>query len=363
MTNLRKLICECPPKDWWYYRSKSAPDNPFFDTDSTCNTHRRFIDKYFEAGEKEGLFKNKIFKKDKIPTKRYVHTNSIFYLGIIIARKTKLWGFINAIINNDTNDFIYLWYLTCLFHDLGYEYELDKENMIQLNGMENLKKHFMITHELDLQITKVKAIPTTIMKTIQDYYRYKTDVRKSLDHGIVAAYYFYDWMVKNNEKKIKYSSKNTSLIWGEGLNLYYAEAAMAIAVHNIWFCKDDCKYKPKYENYGLNDLIGHPPINYKESPLLFLLGLVDTIDPVKTYEGDTDKRLSILDDLSIEVHSDGIILSMCQSSSCDFSNIRSKVGNLNGWFDVSIDDNGEKQIINILFSETKINNKSIHTAP
>lgn len=58
-------------------------------------------------------------------------------------------------------------------------------------------------------------------------------------------------------------------------------------MHNIWSSGEKEEIKEKYRNLGLESLITGEsdifPISIKDNPLLFLLGLVDTIEPIKTF--------------------------------------------------------------------------------
>ena len=58
-------------------------------------------------------------------------------------------------------------------------------------------------------------------------------------------------------------------------------------MHNIWSSGEKEEIKEKYKDLGLESLITGEsdifPISIKDNPLLFLLGLVDTIEPIKTF--------------------------------------------------------------------------------
>ena len=55
-----------------------------------------------------------------------------------------------------------------------------------------------------------------------------------------------------------------------------------IAVHNMWRATEETE--SIYESFGLHELIpnsdNHHIIYYKDNPFLFLLGIVDSIDPI-----------------------------------------------------------------------------------
>jgi hypothetical protein len=71
----------------------------------------------------------------------------------------------------------------------------------------------------------------------------------NIDHGIHAAIYFYDALIKNRQEKKK-QSEDLEPFWDESLDFQYGLAASSIAVHNIWVNQP----KLYYDNIGLSKL-------------------------------------------------------------------------------------------------------------
>ena len=92
---------------------------------------------------------------------------------------------------------------------------------------------------------------------------------------------------KVRKEQVENGVENSILYWGDDLTPLYAQASLSIAMHNIWSSGEKEEIKEKYRNLGLESLITGEsdifPISIKDNPLLFLLGLVDTIEPIKTF--------------------------------------------------------------------------------
>lgn len=82
---------------------------------------RKFIEQYFEKGAKRGVVLPFI---DEIDSMRYVHTISVFFIGLLIKRELCPNLAIRSKVDTDY-EFSYLWFLVCLFHDMGYAIEND----------------------------------------------------------------------------------------------------------------------------------------------------------------------------------------------------------------------------------------------
>lgn len=82
---------------------------------------KNFIARYFEAGAKKLMVSQFI---DELSPMRHMHVVSAFFIGLLIKDKlcpdlqmeSPSWG---------DYEFGYLWFLVCLFHDMGYVVEND----------------------------------------------------------------------------------------------------------------------------------------------------------------------------------------------------------------------------------------------
>ena len=81
----------------------------------------------------------------------------------------------------------------------------------------------------------------------------------------------------------------------------YKQVSLAICKHNIWF--QDTSVKNYFNSKGFNQLTNIEPISISNDPLLFLLALVDTIDPIKIFDCVSDKKL-ILENILLNFKTD-----------------------------------------------------------
>lgn len=333
---------------WDYYEGKNH--NPF-DFDEIFS--RNFIKDYFQEGLKENVF---LISK-KFPEERVSHTISTFFLGIFIK------SIFHSNFENLKPDFRYLWFLICLYHDLGYEYEsnkekypVDKYTLKQFKRNRKLRKDNYLLNSWNPQ-----AIPEKFdLKTVQKYYEYCRKEMCFVNHGFIGGLSLYDGLLNNFQKiktkAYKYQNKPCSdknfedsfefgnLCWREADKEFYRQAAEVILVHNIWFCtkKKDDKLYEKYELSNLN-IIGKPEcrISLKKSPLLFLLALADTIEPLKAFPNITSECL--LEKIAITEIENGVqikILDDCLDPKSWFD----KICTMQEWLDATVNKGDSKTI-------------------
>ena len=157
---------------------------------------------------------------------------------------------------------------------------------------------------------------------------------KKIDHGIFAGFYFYDRLLKIRQEKIL--NHETTLFWGKELEEQYAQVATAIAVHNIWLPKE--KDFEEYKKYNLDKIItDFKPIEFKDYPLLYILGIVDTIDPMKTYMRDEFTPKEILESIEIEFNENKVVFRNGKKSKLDFKKMTNSAIGLKNWLKVGIE--------------------------
>ncbi len=334
--------------DWYYYYqiSKNIFENPF----NGNSDHLVFIKRYFERGGKENVLRD--FDVNNFLPQRAPHTNLVFFLGIYLYRRMVFKDYIdNSLTLKGYHMFPFVWFLITLFHDFGYKYENEFEKFKHLIDIETLKKELKIKYDL-LKYNKISGLSIVLFKSIRKYFlyrRYNSNYANKIDHGILAGLFFYDALVKNRIKQYNNNNRN-DLYFGKELNKVYAQAAGVIAVHNIWFPnKSDSS---EYNKFGLEELVEISPINLKESPLLVLLGIVDTIDPVKFYysEHKDNKNCDISDilkNLLIFCDNQKLVLKKSIDSTYDFNEIVKRANGLNGWLDVDVCSSNEHLCINL----------------
>jgi hypothetical protein len=116
----------------------------------------------------------------------------------------------------------------------------------------------------------------------------------------------------------------------------------AICAHNVWI------YNPveedSYKEFGLEEFIDHPPINFNESPFLFLLCLVDSIDPFKIFIGNYEEQF-ILDNFRIDFAARSIKIENEKFEKTHFDQLIKKCKDLASWLDVLVtESNGNINI-------------------
>jgi len=342
VSSLYKLISELQEDKWNYYAE--ASDNvaiplPF----ATENTSVNFIKQYFKKGGKEEAVKD--FNIESFLMPRADHTVSIFFLGVLLYDKTVLKHEIkfSQKVSELYEFFQFIWFVTCLSHDAAFYLEHDKDLYKKCVDLNALKKHLKI--EYDLTACNINDVPEYMFRLCGPYFSFRHKHRKftATDHGIYAGILLYDRLVKN--RIIKKAESNKQYLWEEYLDAEYAYAAATVAVHNIWFPAE--KDFQLYEKYDLHDLIGKQPIKLKESPLLFLLGLVDTIDPVKAYA--CVAPTFVLENVYLEFLSNKSFR-LKLSPALNFQIMKEKADYLQKWLDVHVEPQESERTLTITFS-------------
>ena len=334
MTSIKQQISDLNQSEWDYYAQIGNRElkNPF----TNKLSHKRFVKEYFKRSGKNSVldFINCVPKKE-LNNDRTKHTNSIFFLGVLIYNKTDLHSdFFENLNTAEYRRFPFLWFLACLFHDFGFDIEDDEKAIVGIDNIEDLKNKYSISN--NLLNTKPKETNKILFSLIENYFEYRLKDSKKIDHGIFAGLYFYDRLIKN--RKNKSFNNETTLFWGVELEEQYAQVATAIAVHNIWLPKK--KYISRYKKYKLDDLIeDFKPIKFKEFPLLYILGIVDTIDPMKTYMRDGISPNVILESIDLEFDGNRVTFRNGTKSVLDFTKMTKNADGLKGWLNVQVDYN------------------------
>ena len=295
----------------------------------------------FENFHKESIFSNEIFDVKKLS--RSEHTYIVFLLGYLVYTKlgdVKNKYFKNTHYENPEKQFQLIWFLTSIVHDIFFDIERKKEykEFKDLNGdLNSVKKEFYIDNCLvsnSQYCDKLDKKFETFLGILGNYYKYRYCHDDRIDHGIVAGLVIFDLLVKHRIKK----SSTSCQYWKEELDKLYFEAGLSIASHNIW--SSDSKLKDKnYKDYGLGILVNSSkksifPIKFSEMPFLFLLGLVDTIEPTKTFRNRS--IFEILNSLDINITKNYLKLRNSKDSKLNFSELTKKVNGLENWLDVKL---------------------------
>ena len=337
LKELYKDLIEDPDR-WLYYHSNQPRLKYEMLFDETASYD--FIIKYFKCGGKEKVFEDDpyIIKNEFVLKERSPHIVSTFLLGILIAKNLKIDLNTN---NNDNINFKYLWFMACLYHDIGYVYENDYNcmnlRMVQKKGLNALKDICNIKYLRNNELFK------TYKKENIDLYLSNRAICSSgnigkIDHGIVGGLLLYDRLRKNfyearkkankndpnfSKDKFKYNELNYSKTHFE----YYAEAADAIIAHNIWIHTLN-EYLTKNNKVPLEG----NKID-KNNKIAFILALADTLEPIKKY------GIFALNMISFEETKEGFDLIMPDEMK---ENDYKYICNLSDWINVNVNRCGNR---------------------
>lgn len=165
--------------------------------------------------------------------------------------------------DNNEEAFLYAWLTVCLYHDFGYY--VDRQKYGEISDISEIVK------SLRKDIFKSTSISRYNFELYQEYYgkMYKKNKKENKfeigDHGILGGVILYDLMKK--EKTYDHCP-------------FCADICFCIMEHNIWKQNEDY---PLSSSYHLIDKSNFVKINSQKEPLLFLLSLVDTIEPTKKF--------------------------------------------------------------------------------
>ena len=386
------------PMDWNYYLNElELPKN--------INAAKNFIKDFFTYGGKSYLIYDIIQEWEPL---RINHTLSVFFIGLLI--KNSSYHELNIIDDNQNEifEFSYLWFLVSLFHDMGYVQEKDWtykfeyrkksknfQNRMRINNhsINKFNKYHNYNTYYDLgiiypapcyfktnpimpyRIANSKNNPrpnnriifnngTIITRsiypksTIFNYLEYckMNEEINHYDHGIVGGLWLYDSFVKNyylsyislNNPRIDFNDFYIKhLHFDTNQFSIFAYLADCIISHNIWFATDNETIE-LYEKCGLEQLIPPhaQPIQFDNNPLLFILALADTLEPIKTCSSLDIAPIDILNNIKCNF-SDGCILLLFENVAM-FTKMANKLNDLDSWLaiNVQIYENDNKICIN-----------------
>lgn len=287
--------------EWNCYKNKDDStsktyDSTIFDNSKSC---QKFIEDYFKSGGKTIVFEwpdkdnNENIKNEEY-INRCPHIVSTYLLGLIIAEAL---GIDKMTEINYNTDFKYVWFMTCLYHDFGYIYE--KGNTInnkELNNIANCgikELENIIGIENDLYDSPYNDPKDNIYSKEQAeiYLKYRAETKSKdnkgkIDHGIVGGLMLFDRLIKNYNEAYNNVSKDNKdidknnfdyheLHFSKNNNKLYAKVSDAIIAHNIWLDTFNAMDEVKQKGIEIKRKIN------KDNYLGFLLGIADTLEPLK----------------------------------------------------------------------------------
>lgn len=385
---------------WNYYRYEMR--NPFVDEEAA----RNFILDYFKSGCKEKVLYEWEKSEDEFGSFRNIHVIYVFFIGALLQYKMNPYLKIES--NTKEQDeydkgykFSYLWFLTCLAHDLGYRYEYmditsemeDVRNIYDYRCMGNKDTARQMVYDrfcLDIHRTSV-LIPYNrgicydkerrkqgsgnsnpcgnickgflqynngikikkgwySSRVKENYFWYRLLARGKLDHGIVGADKFFSDMVqiyyRNYEEELEEGTfqhfRNTkNRIFSCEHFKVWAYIADCIAAHNIFKAENSDSIRKLYEEFDLRELLpeNYVRISYSKNPLLFILCVADTLEPTKRFRNMDACEILENMELSYDTEQNCIYLKLSEvlAEAEGYKEYIRGINELHDWCDVEVD--------------------------
>lgn len=275
--------------DSWKYYSSMTPINPFKNSADA----KKFIKNFIELSGKadDNILYDDIKYLDN-------HIVSTFFLGTYIyfnipSIKEPIDKILKKHQSNNPKskiEFSFLWFLICLFHDLGYWIENNNNSYSDFNDF--LSRNCSVPYFLKSRV----GVPVVYFNTYEAYFNYKIESKNECfggkpDHGICGGVLLYNVLNKIVNKRInnRERRKSKGLYWDKKLLSIYKRVSWVILSHNIYFAWDGSQnYQDYSQNPALKELIldqkQGPLVKLNKHPLLFLFLLVDCIEPIKLFE-------------------------------------------------------------------------------
>lgn len=303
--------------DLFYYGNKI--DYYWLNDGKECKS---YIQETLRRADKNKISVSKLYIR--LSDERCRHILSCYVFGTIIyLTNEKIRNAVDSYIgtknnidkdNSKTEKFEYLWLLICFYHDFGYAYE---------NGQRRMNENtFRSLLELPSSFDCVPADIYTpeLLENYDDFI--KCRFAKQHDHGIAGGIKMY----KDLSNLLK--EKEGDDRFPPYLDIYFSIASWIIACHNMFYIGDNDDNFDCYKCKGLNSLIRNTsdsyPITLNEYPLFFLFSIVDSIEPIKTFND-----LSILDKISCDLENMEFNLSgLCSPKREEY---KKKICNLEKW--------------------------------
>lgn len=185
-----------------------------------------------------------------------------------------------------------------------------------------------------------------LSSTITRYMNYCINNLEKVDHGIIGGLLFYDRMLKNyalsyiahahecmDEPDLRDFHYRDRHFCFEQLKAF-AYIADCILSHNIW--KQGPDKRTVYEHYALTQLLeeNFRPISFENNPLLYILVVADTLEPLKAYtQHNCDLSIEeIIDAIEVEYLPASRTLTLSSNSSkVDIAVLHGKAMELQDW--------------------------------
>lgn len=333
------------PDDWSYYHNVNMDIKYVLDNSDEA---LRFIKEYFCLGGKSEAFLNIDNRQlGRIPSKRFIHIVSTFFLGLKVA---ECCGISTAERNSRNMSFQYYWFLSCLFHDIGYIYENEAAtNHIQAVARDGLEE---IRTVCNVSRTPYSIFMTYPREIVELYLKHRaTGTGGKIDHGISGGLVLYDRLRKQFEREYRHrcdpaETRYSFHVEKNGRLLHYsrshfddyAKAADAIVAHNIWQQKLR-EYLIDENNMVLLRLANSLPKKISvANELCFILCVTDSIEPLKRNPVYIDQVNFSFENNEITIYPTADV----------YHNVYSDIKDLGAWLDINVVSTTDKIVISII---------------
>lgn len=116
----------------------------------------------------------------------------------------------------------------------------------------------------------------------------------------------------------------------------------------MWFATDDYTIE-QYEKYGLKQLTPPyaQPVQFNRNPILFILALADTLEPIKTCSNLDISPLDVLNNIECEFNHKQITLAFKNNDM--FNKMTDKINRSTNWLDINVHINNKNNEIVVIF--------------
>ena len=240
-----------------------------------------------------------------------------------------------------------------MYYDLGIIFRVPSDfrriyikpiqnNRYHFNGFNGFKYTNGIVFNNGTKIKNSMYHKSTIFNYLE-YCKMNEDINH-YDHGIVGGLWLYDSLVKNyylSYISLNDDNKNIENFYVNNLHFsvnqfpIFAYLADCIISHNMWFATDIEKIE-LYEKCGLEQLIPPyaQPIQFDNNPLLFILALADTLEPIKTCSSLDIAPIDILNNIKCNFSCGCILLSF--ENVAMFTKMANKLNDLGNWLAINV---------------------------
>ena len=375
--NLYESFLKLNKKDVLYYNQNYSLKD--FVKKPTNKEAEKFIKNFFDYGSKIRVF-DLGFSKKLHKTGKHIHTVSLYLLGFQLKEifEKKIKEHIVAITNKNFEfEFEYTWFLTCLYHDTASVIEKNSNIAECFYGSENeYLDYYLRKVDPDFSFDLYRhnwSVPdqahyTYTKELVENYFYYRHEHHNSNDHGIIGGFIYFDKLLKNynsNWEKVKDEGRQYELFYtfkdGRCLRWqiehldHFAYIANSIIAHNIFHVTLNSNFNTikMYDQYNLNEInstIMDCRLKFENDPLTFFLGIMDTIEPIKSFTYNVSRPnfytyLKILKKYTAYVENNKIVIMVDKSLFGETNTCKrcweNKILSLQEWLSVivNIDDN------------------------